>query len=70
MASIQEMECPTCHDDEIVVVEIRGNRRRRECKACRHRWNTYEITAERLEQLETIEQHAAAIAGAMAKEPA
>lgn len=58
--------CPVCHDDRNAIVEHRGTRRRRECSQCRHRWTTYEVPAERLEQLETIEQHAAAIADAMA----
>ncbi len=58
-------QCEVCHHDESAIVERRGNRRRRECRRCHHRWTTYEVPAERLERLEAIEQHAAALAEAM-----
>ena len=60
-----EQPCPVCSHGTSTVVERRGARRRRECGLCHHRWTTYEISAERLEKLEKIEQHAAAIAEAM-----
>lgn len=67
MMGQEQQQCPACHHDEAPIIEHRGVRRRRECRRCKHRWTTYEITAERLEKLETIEQHAAAIAEAMAE---
>lgn len=65
----QEQKCTACLSAENFIIEHRGIRRRRECKRCKHRWTTYELTAERVEQLETIERHAAAIAEVM-NEPA
>jgi len=64
-AQEQQQKCPVCHQCEVPIVEHRGIRRRRECSHCRHRFTTYEISAERLELLETLEQHAAAIAEAI-----
>lgn len=61
----QNQQCRVCTNEENVVVECRGARRRRECTRCHARWTTYEISAERLEQLEKLEQHAAAIAEVM-----
>lgn len=61
----EENKCPVCHHDEAPIIEHRGSRRRRECRRCTHRWTTYEVPAERLAQLEAIEQHAAAIAEVM-----
>jgi len=61
----QEKKCRACHNEESLVLEVRGIRRRRECIRCHHRWTTYEISAERLEQLEKLEQHAAAMAEVM-----
>lgn len=43
------MRCPKCTvDDDRTIDSHRHNdatttRRRRECKACRHRWNTIEV---------------------------
>lgn len=65
---VEEQQCPICHHDEVPIVESRGTRRRRECGACHHRYTTYEVTAERLAQLEAIEQHAGALAEIMSKE--
>lgn len=45
------LRCPRCHESETRVVETRpierGDvlRRRRECRACGHRWTTYERSA-------------------------
>jgi transcriptional regulator NrdR family protein len=64
-AQQQDQHCRVCHNEESLVVECRGTRRRRECTRCRHRWTTYEISAERLEQLEKLEEHATAIAGVL-----
>lgn len=64
-AQQQDQNCRVCNNDENVVLEVRGTRRRRECTRCHHRWTTYEISAERLEQLEKLEQHAAAMAEVM-----
>jgi transcriptional regulator NrdR family protein len=62
-----EHSCPIC-SGESAIVERRGTRRRRECGVCHHRWTTYEISAERLERLEKIEQYATAIAQAIKDE--
>ena len=56
------MICEACNGAENTVLEVRGDRRRRECTTCRHRWTTFEISAERLERLQRIEELAAAIA--------
>jgi transcriptional regulator NrdR family protein len=61
----EEQKCPVCNHREAPIVEHRGIRRRRECGECRHRWTTYEISAARLEFLETLEQHASAMADAI-----
>lgn len=58
----EQRQCPVCNFGETRIIEHHGNRRRRRCGRCMHRWTTYEVSAERLEQLEAIEQHAAAIA--------
>ena len=50
------MICPVCTHDEIAILETREGRRRRECKRCCHRWTTYEISAQRLDKLERLEQ--------------
>jgi transcriptional regulator NrdR family protein len=60
------VKCPACNGAENAVLEVREERRRRECTTCRHRWTTYEVPAERLERLERLEQHAAAIAQELA----
>jgi transcriptional regulator NrdR family protein len=57
------VKCPVCNGAQNAVLEVREDRRRRECLECRTRWTTYEIPAARLELLERLEQHAAAIAG-------
>jgi len=59
------MNCPICNGAESAVLEVRDGRRRRECTMCHHRFTTYEVPAERLEKLERLEQHAAAIAHEM-----
>ena len=42
------MICPFCGNEESKVVDSRtidsGIKRRRECKACKIRWNTYEYS--------------------------
>ena len=50
------MICPCCDHDKIAILENRGGRRRRECKRCFHRWTTYEVSAQRLERLERLEE--------------
>jgi transcriptional regulator NrdR family protein len=60
------VNCPLCNGAQNAVLEVRGERRRRECADCGHRWTTFEIAAERLEKLERLEQHAAAIAQELA----
>lgn len=64
-ATEQQQKCPVCDHPETLIVEHRGIRRRRECQQCHHRWTTYEISAARLDELEAIERHAAAIAEVM-----
>lgn len=56
------MNCPACLSPENITLEVRNIRRRLECKVCKHRWTTIEITAERFELLERLERHAAAMA--------
>jgi transcriptional regulator NrdR family protein len=56
------VKCPVCNSAQNAVLEVREERRRRECAACRHRWTTFEVPAERLERLERLEGHAAAMA--------
>jgi transcriptional regulator NrdR family protein len=56
------VNCEACNGAQNTVLEVRGDRRRRECDRCHLRWTTYEVTAERLERLERLEQHAAAMA--------
>ncbi len=52
--------CPECLHDETRVVDSRPSHergsvwRRRECAACKCRWNTYEIDADRLALLEDL----------------
>jgi transcriptional regulator NrdR family protein len=58
----REMPRYFCNGAQNAVLEVREERRRRECTACRHRWTTFEVPAERLELLERLEGHAAAIA--------
>lgn len=48
--------CPICHCDKTYATDSRGERRRRKCGRCGHRWTTFEINADRLEQLEAIER--------------
>jgi transcriptional repressor NrdR len=49
------MICPNCESQDIVVKDSRDHKeynwikRRRECLACDHRWNTYEISEQELE---------------------
>lgn len=35
--------CPICTHQVSKVIETRGNRRRRECLRCRHKWTTLEV---------------------------
>jgi len=44
------MRCPKC-DGATQVVDRRGQRRRRECKACGHRFSTMEILADEAKKL-------------------
>lgn len=60
------MKCPVCNGAQNAVLEVREERRRRECTTCHHRWTTFEVTKERLELLERLEGHAAAIAQELA----
>lgn len=55
------MHCPVCNHDQITLLETRGERRRRECGRCFHRWTTYEVPAERLARLEQLEQAVTAV---------
>jgi transcriptional regulator NrdR family protein len=43
------VDCPLCHGDEVRVLRTDGDRRRRECARCRHRWTTIEVTEQELE---------------------
>lgn len=53
--------CPLCGATRLRTVQTVGNRRRRECAACAHRWNTYEINADRYEALLAAEREARAL---------
>lgn len=37
------MLCPICSYEKSRVVETRGNRRRRQCERCKHKWTTLEV---------------------------
>jgi len=49
--------CVACGARDVGVIETRpsahGQRRRRQCFACRHRWTTYEVHADLVELLES-----------------
>ena len=40
-AGVSDLNCPVC-SQPTAVLEKRGNERRRECTACRHRFSTVE----------------------------
>lgn len=50
------MKCKACGCPELRIIDKRYDetkrafKRRRECKSCRFRWNTYEITEYQLEE--------------------
>ncbi len=54
------MICPICRHDESAVLRTDAQdgaiRRRRECTRCRHRWNTFETTADTAGELSKIKQ--------------
>jgi transcriptional regulator NrdR family protein len=50
------VNCPVCNHDENDILEVRGDRRRRACRKCPHRWTTFEVAKERLERLERLER--------------
>ena len=56
------MTCPLCQHADSSVIETRqteqGIRRRRECCRCRHRWTTFEISAEQFHENERIKSAA------------
>jgi len=49
------MRCPKCDSRRLIVTDSRSRkkyiRRRRECRECRHRFTTYEMTQEEKENL-------------------
>jgi len=47
------------------MLEKRGDRRRRRCKRCGHRWTTYEVTEAELERLRAVEAKARDLAAAV-----
>ena len=53
------MTCNRCQSDASMVIETRTEaqyiRRRRECKACGHRWTTVEIEKGRYTDLKWVE---------------
>lgn len=54
MASV--ITCEICNSEESSVVRSEEQRRRRECKACGHRWTTLEITHSEYIRLSEIAQ--------------
>lgn len=48
------MNCPTCQHPDSRVIDSRGDRRRRECLNCRHRWTTIELMAATADAAERI----------------
>jgi transcriptional regulator NrdR family protein len=47
------------------VIRTDGNRRRRECLTCRHRWNTFELVEEELMRLKRVSEIAADLSQAL-----
>lgn len=53
------MKCPECKSDDNYVYDsrrvcekkINSVKRRRECKDCFHRWNTYEMSEEEMNRV-------------------
>lgn len=41
--SLEKPPCPKCGATSSRVVDTKGVKRRRECRECRYRWNTWEI---------------------------
>lgn len=52
------MNCPACQHDKTEAVDSRPSgdtvRRRRCCQKCDHRFTTYEISSEKLEELQNV----------------
>ena len=47
--------CPRCNNATVTVADSRsydGQRRRRYCKTCKHRWSTVEVSADMAERFE------------------
>ena len=60
------MNCTLCHSSESFVVRTDAVddaiRRRRECERCHHRWTTYEVSRDLVEELKTLKQALAPVA--------
>jgi transcriptional regulator NrdR family protein len=59
------MKCPTCAGEDIRVRWTRGERRGRECAACRHRWTTVEVPEARHRAAESVVKAALEAAAAL-----
>lgn len=54
--------CPSCRGTKIAVIDSRPGsaaqnapiRRRRKCKACEHRWTTYEVAEESIKAMHEL----------------
>ena len=64
-------DCPECGSSDTHIVDTRSIReavrRRRQCRDCRQRWTTYEITAEVFERLSRRAQAYQRLCKAIAK---
>lgn len=59
--------CSVCGHHESRVTRTDGNRRRRECTNCRHRWTTVEVDENRLERAEKAAKAVRALAADLAE---
>lgn len=62
------MNCPMCQHEDSRVTDSRGDRRRRECLHCRHRWTTIELMASKADAAERITKAVLEAAGRLKQE--
>lgn len=52
------MKCPACKGTDEIVIDTRdvseGQRRRRECRTCGHKWNTIEMSMSEIEEMRKV----------------
>lgn len=64
------MKCPNCSSSDVYIVDTRRKvegrvSRRRACMSCDYRWNTTEVRAEELAQLQVAAQELACLQAMM-----